>query len=83
MPPKQKLLIPDYTVLRGTVIIDIHQNCSTVRVEAKNSNPPLTYHEIIGILESTRINFILAQSNQNKVAAEKAKSGKAIKISKR
>lgn len=76
---KTPSLKPDFSKIRGSIIIDVCENCTTLRVQSIDGKPSLNYHEIIGALEVSRLNFVMSQVETNRTEARKELKSKRHK----
>lgn len=63
---EDKLFKPDYSEPKFTIKIQVFDNCSKFSMEIDKEGYEPTYEQMIGVLEITKNNFIMAQSSHNR-----------------
>lgn len=61
---EQKLLEPNGEKHLFTIIIEVKENCASLKVEGKEKKQ-ITYHEIVGALETQKFQMMLMQREHN------------------
>lgn len=62
---------PDYTKLKGRLVISIYENSNTCELQALSDIYKLTYQEVLGVLESIKYSLWNEQIRVNRAALKK------------
>lgn len=71
-----QLFEADASKLKFTIVIKIHQNCSTLNVEVPEGENQPSYQDVIGQLEISKYSLIFQQREQNIKTLKKTKKSK-------